>query len=104
MIEHVFDDWQPVPDVEIYRPMDRAVIVDGLRLWSTGPRFDTIPPGARQHGLRVDALHSGRQRAWIRTAANTWVAVVDIEAYTRDGLNTLPITLWLMGHQLQLPH
>ncbi|TDZ82784.1 hypothetical protein DE4585_01576 [Mycobacteroides salmoniphilum] len=103
----MFDSWKGPPGVEIYRPIDRPVVVltHQVLLGETGSRQMTLSPTpARRHGLVVESLHAGRQLAWVRRNTGGWLALVTIEARTADGLNSLTMDLWLQRHQFMLPH
>lgn len=107
IIECMFESWVNAPGGEIYRPIDRPVLVlthqvlagdAGSHQMSLSPLF------ARRHGLVIESLHSGRQLAWVRLSTGGWLALVTIEARTADGLNSLTMDLWLQRHQFMLPH
>ncbi|WP_234711413.1 hypothetical protein [Mycolicibacterium llatzerense] len=99
----VFEDWTNPPDAVIYRPTDRAVEVDTVAWLPSGPMMSLAPKPVREHGLKFDAFHPGRQIAWVRLSHGPWLAVVEVEAVTRDGLNQVRTVLWLLPTQLRIP-
>ncbi|MCT7371450.1 hypothetical protein A7R75_20845 [Mycolicibacterium llatzerense] len=99
----MFEDWTNPPDAVIYRPTDRAVEVDTVAWLPSGPMMSLAPKPVREHGLKFDAFHPGRQIAWVRLSHGPWLAVVEVEAVTRDGLNQVRTVLWLLPTQLRIP-
>ncbi|EIT89308.1 hypothetical protein MA4S0116R_3081 [Mycobacteroides abscessus 4S-0116-R] len=103
----MFEHWRDCHAGEVYRPVDRSVVVLTHQVLSgeTGShRMSLSPTLARRHGLVIESLHPGRQLAWVRLNTGGWLALVTIEARTADGLNSLMMDLWLQRHQFRLPH
>lgn len=103
----MFDEWRNPPGIEIYRPVDRTVLVRSHQVFSGevgSHQMSLSPTLARQHGLVIESLQPGRQLAWVRTNTGDWLALVIVEVATADGLNSLAMQLWLQRHQFQLPH
>ncbi|BBX87862.1 hypothetical protein [Mycolicibacterium aubagnense] len=97
----MFEGWR----AEVYRPVDRAVLVQTTTLWvDAGPYSMGLPPRvAREHGLRFRYPHPGRQRAWVRRDNGQWLALIEVDVKTADGANTVTLQLWLQSHQFTLP-
>ncbi|ORB49412.1 hypothetical protein BST43_23405 [Mycobacteroides saopaulense] len=103
----MFDLWENPPEVDIYRPVDRPVIVRLHQVFSGqvgSHQMSLSPTLARRHGLVIQSLHPGRQLAWVRTSTGDWLALVVVEVGTADGMNHVAMQLWLQRHQFQLPH
>ncbi|WP_078294481.1 hypothetical protein [Mycobacterium sp. D16R24] len=103
----MFDDWCNPAGIEIYREVNRPVLVRANQVFGgeVGLHQMTLAPAlARQHGLVFNPLQPGHQFAWVRTNTGSWLALVVVEVATADGANQLAMQLWLQPHQFQLPH
>lgn len=103
----MFDGWSNPPEIEIFREVDRPVVVRSNQLFAEqvgAHQMSLAPALARKHGLVFEALHPGHQFGWLRTNTGTWLALVLVEVATADGLNKLAMQLLLQPHQFQLPH
>ncbi|MEU9807020.1 hypothetical protein [Mycobacterium sp. NPDC050853] len=103
----MFDHWENPSEIEIYRPVDRPVVVHTHQVFlgDVGShQMNLGPPSAQKHGLVIESLHAGRQLAWVRRSTGEWLALVVVEVATADGLNNLTMQLWLQRHQFKLPH
>ncbi|SIM08772.1 Uncharacterised protein [Mycobacteroides abscessus subsp. abscessus] len=103
----MFDGWSNPPEIEIFREVDRAVVVRSHEVFGSGAgahQLSLAPRLAREHGLVVRSMHEGRQVAWVRLSTGIWVGVITLESQTADGLNSVSMNLWLQRHQFQLPN
>lgn len=77
--------------------VDRPVLVDGLQAFSGagGGRMSGVPMGVRSAGLAVDPWMAARQLLWLRVRDGSWLAGIELEARSGNGVSHLRMQLWL---------
>lgn len=66
-----------------------------------GPQAITLSD--RAFGLRIEPWHDGEQRAWVKSAHNVWLAVVEVSVASSNGRVQVRPCLWLPASAITLP-
>ena len=99
------DQWPDHPTIRWFDP-PREVLVDmdvALGLTRYGKRADRIPLRVKACAVRVEGIMAARQSAWFQTSSGRWVAVVQVNARSGNGSNSITLDLCVSEDAVSIP-